>query len=565
MSLRNHLFFLLPWLLLTANTSAPTGHSNSFRPGKDFALFFAVNNYDQWDDLSNPISDVEAIAKDLKDLFGFETEIVRNPDRKTILDKIEVYRQKVYDKDAQLLIFLSGHGEFNEATKQGYFVPKNGLKNDVYGDSYIEYEGLKRRISSLPCEHILLALDACYSGTANESIAMRGGPGKRPGANADTERERYISTSLQYKTRIMLTSGAKVRTPDKSQFVAKFLQALRSQGGDDRLINTPELLGYLTTAIPKPVLSTFSDHEPGGEFLFVVNNDTARTFTPPADITDLNVAQDGMVLVRGGTFQMGSNGNKNDEKPVHSVTISDFYLGKHEVTNAEYCLFLNEKGNQSEGGVEWINLSGNYDQEKCRILQIGKQFSVEAAYDNYPVIYISWYGAKAYCDWLTEKKGKKNSGYAYRLPTEAEWEYAAGNGSKHTRYSWGNGDPNGRSGGNIADASAAKILDASSVFRAYNDGFVFGAPVGSYNSNEFGIFDMTGNVREWCSDWYAGDYYATSPFENPPGPSQTIKKITRGGSWLTLLKDCGVASRSGAEPETSTCDIGFRIVQPINY
>ncbi|HRI62000.1 MAG TPA: caspase family protein, partial [Saprospiraceae bacterium] len=262
------LFLLLGTFALN---SGSTFHQNeTLRHAKDYALFFAVNDYDHWEDLTNPISDVEAIAKDLKDLYGFETEIVRNPDRKAILDKIEEYRKKTYAQDAQLLIFFSGHGEFNEDSKQGYFVPKNGQKDDTYGDSYIEYEGLKRRISSLPCEHILLALDACYSGTADESIAMRGEPGKRPGAGVDAERERYIAGALQYRSRIMLTSGAKVRTPDKSQFAAKFLEALRARGGQDGLLNTPELLGYLTTAMPKPVATQFGDHAPGGEFLFVL-------------------------------------------------------------------------------------------------------------------------------------------------------------------------------------------------------------------------------------------------------------------------------------------------------
>jgi hypothetical protein len=258
------LLFLSAFLL-----SGSTLKDKDFRPGKDYALFFAVNDYDHWDDLANPISEVEAIAKDLKDLYGFETEIVRNPNKKAILDKIEEYRKKTYDKDAQLLIFFSGHGEFNEVAKQGFFVPKSGLKQDEYGETYIEYEYLKRRISSLPCEHILLALDACYSGTADESIAMRGRPGDRPGDSPDAKRERYISTSLQYKTRLMLTSGAKVRTPDKSQFAAKFLEALHSQNTEFQVVNLDMLLGYLKTASPKPLRTLFEGHEEEGEFLFV--------------------------------------------------------------------------------------------------------------------------------------------------------------------------------------------------------------------------------------------------------------------------------------------------------
>jgi len=122
--------FLLTLTAFALQSSTPKP-SSSFRPGKDYALFFAVNDYDHWQDLTQPISDVELIAKDLKDLYGFETEIVRNPDRTTILTTIEKYRAKTYAADGQLLVFFSGHGEFNESTKQGYFVPKGGLKSDT--------------------------------------------------------------------------------------------------------------------------------------------------------------------------------------------------------------------------------------------------------------------------------------------------------------------------------------------------------------------------------------------------------------------------------------------------
>ncbi len=270
------IFFLVLLGIVFYNNGlrAERGMLPPFRSGKDFALFFANNDYDYWVDLANPIADVEAIAHDLRDLYGFETEIVQNAEKRAILDKIEAYRRKTYDEDAQLLVFFSGHGEFNESARQGFFVPKGGLLQDEYGESFIEYEFLKRRLASLPCNHILLMLDACFSGTADEGIAMRGEPGRRPGVNAASERMRYISSALQYKSRIMLTSGAKERTPDKSQFVAKFLEALRARGGHFGLINTPELFGYLTTAVPKPMVSSFGDNVPGAEFLFVLQGDS---------------------------------------------------------------------------------------------------------------------------------------------------------------------------------------------------------------------------------------------------------------------------------------------------
>lgn len=542
------------------------------RPNKDIALFFAVSNYDQWGNLQNPIKDAEAIAGDLNKYYAFDTLIVRNPTYDQVIEILNRFASRTYADYSQLFIFFTGHGYLSEA-KEGFFVPKDGLRIDQSQRSYLAHNRIAYLINTIPCKNILLGIDACYSGSFIRVASYRKDSinltniGKRPGETDLGRKERFVQDMLQYKSRLVITSGGEVPTNDNSQFARQILVALRSRGGYNGILDFYGLVSYLQSARPTPRHGEFGDNEPGGQFLFVFNN--AEVNSLPINSIDITIQDDpgltigipdNMVLVRGATFQMGSISNKKDAKPVHAVTVGDFYLGKREVTNAEYCLFLNEKGNQSEGGTEWIKISGSFEQEKCRILQNGKQFSVEAGYDHFPVIYVSWYGAKAYCDWLTEKAGKMNSGVAYRLPTEAEWEYAAGNGSKHTRYSWGAGNPNGRRGGNIADLSAAKILDAASVYRSYNDGFIFCAPVSTYDSNEFGVFDMTGNVREWCNDWYTGDYS-----ESTQGSSQILKKVTRGGSWLTLLKDCEVPSRSSAAQETSTCDIGFRVVLTTNH
>ncbi|MFN0016146.1 MAG: formylglycine-generating enzyme family protein [Saprospiraceae bacterium] len=140
-----------------------------------------------------------------------------------------------------------------------------------------------------------------------------------------------------------------------------------------------------------------------------------------------------MVPVKAGSFTMGCTTEQgsdcyDDEKPAHRVTLTrDFYLARHEVTNAQYAAFLSEKGNQTEGGVAWIDLSGQWsDAARCRIVADGKAFRAQSGYENHPVVYVSWYGAKAYCDWLSSKTKQK-----YRLPTEAEWEYAA-RGGEHS-------------------------------------------------------------------------------------------------------------------------------------
>ena len=178
---------------------------------------------------------------------------------------------------------------------------------------------------------------------------------------------------------------------------------------------------------------------------------------------------------------------------------------------------------------------------------------MERGYENYPVLYVSWYGATAYCQWL---------GSQYRLPTEAEWEYAAGNGSRHTKYSWSNGDPSGKKGGNISDKTAKQKYSSWPAFESYTDGYIYTAPVGQYDANDFGLFDMSGNVWEWCSDWYDADYYKNSSSKDPKGPT-TAKdyRVLRGGSWYTDPENCRVANRSGYSPNDRDNVIGFRVVR----
>ncbi len=210
----------------------------------------------------------------------------------------------------------------------------------------------------------------------------------------------------------------------------------------------------------------------------------------------------GMVYVEGGIFQMGSNSGDGDEKPVHTVTVKSFFMDKTEVTQAEYRRVM---------GKNPSNFSG------C---------------DECPVETVSWDDAMSYA----HKVGK-------RLPTEAEWEYAArgGNQSKGTIYS---GSNDLGSVGWYSDNSGSKTH-----------------PVGQKQPNELGLYDMSGNVWEWCADWYAGDYYSQSPGVNPPGPASGPNRVLRGGSWLNVGYYCRVANRSWSLPVLRDLNLGFRCIQ----
>jgi len=211
-------------------------------------------------------------------------------------------------------------------------------------------------------------------------------------------------------------------------------------------------------------------------------------------------SKDGMVWIEGGTFMMGSNDGGSDEKPVHQVTVNGFYMDKTEVTQAEYERVM---GN---------NPSSFKNCPDC------------------PVEKVSWHDAKAYC----EKVGK-------RLPTEAEWEYAARAGST-TKYYWGNGAPDAYAwyGGNSGKKTH---------------------PVGQKQPNAWGLYDMSGNVWEWCSDWYNEDYYANSPAQDSKGPSSGTGRVLRGGSWFNLPESLRSANRVRNGPDDRFINNGFRCVR----
>jgi len=217
--------------------------------------------------------------------------------------------------------------------------------------------------------------------------------------------------------------------------------------------------------------------------------------------------------VKGGTFQMGSNSGNSKEKPVHSVTVSDFSMSKTEVTFEQYDVFCDATGRDKPDDRGW----GRGDR---------------------PVMNVSWHDVTAFCEWMTIQSGK-----TYRLPTEAEWEYAArgGNKSKGYRYSGSN------------TISSVGWYDDNSGGKPH--------PVAQKQPNELGLYDMSGNVWEWCSDWYGEESYSSSPQNNPQGPNSGKERVLRGGGWNSYVDDCRVALRYSSVPDNwGFNDGGFRLV-----
>lgn len=241
------------------------------------------------------------------------------------------------------------------------------------------------------------------------------------------------------------------------------------------------------------------------------------------------------VLIKGGCFQMGDafgDGERN-EKPVHEVCVSDFAMGKYEVTNAQFRLF---RPSHSSGNYEGRDLNG----------------------DNQPVANVSYLeDAVAYAQWLSGKSGKN-----YRLPTEAEWEYAARGGTA-TRNYWGSSISNPCNYANAHDMSSKRAFKITLKKQTCDDGYAVSAPVGSFRPNAYGLYDMMGNVWEWASDWYDETYYGKSPRDNPQGPSSGWARVIRGGSWSNAPWDIRASKRNYLQPGHRFYIQGFRLVAPV--
>ena len=293
------------------------------------------------------------------------------------------------------------------------------------------------------------------------------------------------------------------------------------------------------------------------------------TTTSAAITTSTATRPEGMVRIPGGTFRMGNprdDGYPADgEGPVHEVTVAPFWMDATAVTNARYAAFVEETGYVTEAerfgwsfvfhlllppalrnnqrpvsapwwrqvhGADWRHPEGPASDIAKRL--------------THPVIHVSWNDAQAFCAWA-----------GTRLPTEAEWEIAARGGREGDRFPWG-GDltPKGKHQMNVWQGAFPERNTRA-------DGYAGTAPARTYTPNAYGLYNMTGNVWEWCADWFAPDTYARGDADNPTGPEHGDAKVMRGGSYLCHASYCNryrVDSRSSNTPDSSTGNLGFRCV-----
>ncbi len=215
-----------------------------------------------------------------------------------------------------------------------------------------------------------------------------------------------------------------------------------------------------------------------------------------------------MVFVTGGSFKMGSNDGAGDEKPVHQVKLNDFCIGKYEVTQRQWKFVMDNDSSFFK------------DCEDC------------------PVEQVSWYDIQQFIRKLNRKSGRN-----YHLPTEAEWEYAARGGSKSRGYAFSGSDTLGNVAWYNANSGSKTHL------------------VGQKHPDELGVYDMSGNVLEWCSDWYG--HYSQASQVNPKGPREGDSKVYRGGGWGYIPRSCRPSARDRSSPSSHSFNLGFRLAMDV--
>ena len=278
----------------------------------------------------------------------------------------------------------------------------------------------------------------------------------------------------------------------------------------------------------------------------VSSSDTSVYDLNPGNfILDRYIETNLVLLTCDSFFYMGSDstevGHLPDEAPVHQVSLSIFYISANEVTNAEYRTFCNSSGYPSPPSPNFPGMDNYFD-----------------SFPAYPVVMVSWYDAARYCNWLSQRDGFQpqydtltwdcSFSGGYRLPTEAEWEFAARGGLYQNPYPWGEDDPGQRCNWSGMDS------------------FTYTSPVGSFNPNAYGLYDLSGNVLEWTNDYYSASYYENSPQQDPHGPASGTYRVIRGGSWFDGAENLRCACRNPSDPDFADVlikanTLGFRIVR----
>jgi formylglycine-generating enzyme required for sulfatase activity len=559
------------------------GAVKEFKQPDAYAVVIGISQYSEEviPRVQYAVKDAQAVAKLLETQAGIpKTHIKLLTDGKATLSGLrnhlgEWLRMRV-KPESVVYVYYAGHGTPNLQAQSGSLVPWDGHPDFPAG--LYPLKELEDTLSKLPTKDVVVFLDSCFSGAAGRSVLAKGA---RP-------------MGLQYPVlaagEVMVlaaATGTQISSDyDKAEhglFTHYLLAGLQGEADadNDQVVTLRELVPYVKKHVADIAVEELNREQtpvllPGETALGTrialplarvasaeerkkIEVAKAPAFEAPRQAGREITGRDGapMVLVPAGEFMMGSTEGDADEKPVHRVSLAAFHLDKYEVTNKLFQKFARETGYETTAEKEgkayayvsddkWTEVSGaNWRKPE------GGETVFVSNRDEHPVVSVSWYDAEAYCRWA----GK-------RLPTEAEFEYALRAGTQ-TTYWWGDGNPGSRRVANIADETNKQKFPGRPwpIMNGYDDGYARTAPVGSFESNPWGLHDMIGNVWEWTADWYDSNYYQNSPSRNPTGPTSGQYRVIRGGSWLDAPQFVRSAVRVWLTPTNRYAIVGFRCAQ----
>lgn len=509
---------------------------------KSYALIIGNDTYTNgWSNLPGVKKDIESIVHTLEQ-HQFEVTVVENTGSDEMKSAFNAFISKyARDFNTRLLVYFSGHGFTMKQAwggELGYIVPSDApnphTNPEGFKDKAIDMEMMEVYAKRMDSKHALFMFDCCFSGSIFSL-------------------SKAAPAIINYKTslpvRQFITAGsAEEEVPDESIFCRQFIEGLSGESdlNSDGYISGSELGEYLQTSV---VNYSYNAQHPQygkirnpkldkGDFIFISGTPNQRPSAAKKNMAALPKAVEievspilketlpkkqfnNMVWVEGGTFNMGNSMGQADEKPVHEVRLNGFYIDIYEATVEDFNRFFNATGYKTDveaKGFTW--LSG---KKRKKVKNVSWRSDVNGkerlgnAY-NHPAIFISKKDAEEYCKWR-----------GGRLPTEAEWEYAARGGNNACSQDFV------YSGSNITDEVGWSAQNSGGTTHA----------VGTKKPNALGIYDMSGNVFEYCSDKYAADYYQISPNNNPTGPTNSDYKVARGGSWYYNAEFMRVTDRRG--------------------
>jgi formylglycine-generating enzyme required for sulfatase activity len=529
-------------------TTLPTGAE------RRFALVIGNKDYSSIGSLRNPINDANDVSKAFRDL-GFEVTTITNTDYKRMIGAFNQFTKNLLPTDV-VVFYYSGHGISYDG--KNYLIPTDATISCVE-EIEANAHSLGRLLTAIEVKNVkntFVFLDACRNipnikkcNVTTKDVSISKGL-VRPANNP-------AGSMIIYATREGDTADDNA-TERNGLFTSEFLKYITVPNLGLRQILDRTKKGVENRSNKRQSPARYD--ELSDDFVFVVSNKTPNSNTIPTEpqpniqpqptsntqpqngeIKDLPFGPS-MVFVKGGTFEMGSNrgyinniyapGNEMLKGKTHNVSVSDFWMAQTEVSVEQYLAFCEATSGHYP---EWLESGSKSHVETGYYHYKYKDIGYSRTSETLPISGISWDDAIAYCKWLTKKTGLK-----YRLPTEAEWEFAARGGTESNNKVY--------AGSNNANAVGWNKSNSNKKPHSIKQN----------QSNELGLYDMSGNVSEWCNDWY-GDYTADAQ-QNPTGVDMGSNRVLRGGNWDDSPQNSRVASRDSNTFDYRNNNVGFRVV-----